>query len=116
MTIGEEDVACMTKCGYLGSIIQRSGEIDRKVSHQIQEDLLKWRATTGVLCDRKFSSRLKSKFYRVAIRPSLFYETDCWPVKKTFEYKIEVAEMLMLRWIYDHTMMNRMITRSLERS
>ena len=54
-----------------------------------------------------FPSRLKGKFYRVAIRPSILYGTECWPVKKTFEHKMEVTEMRMLRWKCFHTMMDR---------
>ena len=42
-----------------------------------------------MLCDRKFPSRLKGKFYRVAIRPSMLYVTECWPLKKIFEHKDE---------------------------
>ena len=60
-----------------------------------------------MICDRKFPSRLKGKFYRVAIRPALLYGIKCWPVKKTFEHKMEVTEMLMLRWMCGHTMMDR---------
>jgi len=37
---------------YLGSIIQKDGEIDSDVNHRIQAGWLKWRSATGVLCDR----------------------------------------------------------------
>ena len=48
-----------------------------------------------------------SKFYRVAFRPALLYGTECWPVKKFCEQKMEVAEMRMLRWMCGNTIMNR---------
>ncbi len=51
--------------------------------------------------------KLKGKFYRVAIRPALLYGTECWPVKKIFEHKMEVTEMRMLRWMCGHTLMDR---------
>ena len=60
-----------------------------------------------MLCDKKFPRRLKSKFYRVAIRPALLYVTECWPVKKVFEQRMKVIEMRMLRWMCGNTMMDR---------
>ena len=68
---------------------------------------LKWRVVTGVLCDKKFPSRLKDKFYRVAIRPALLYGTECWHVKKVFEQNMDVTELCMLRWMCGHTMIYR---------
>lgn len=63
MSIGEVVVTSTIKYKYLGSIIQSNGEIDGYVSHRIQVGWLKWREATGVLCDRKFPSRIKGKFY-----------------------------------------------------
>ena len=60
-----------------------------------------------MLCDKKFPSRLKGKFYRVAIRPTLLYGTECWPVKKVFEQRMEVIEMRMLRWMCGLTITDR---------
>ena len=97
VSIDEVVVKSTTKYKYLGSIIQRDGEIDGDVYHRIQASWLKWRAATVVLCDRKFPSKLKGKFYRVAIKPALLYVTECWPVKKIFEHKMGVTEMRMLR-------------------
>ena len=107
MSIGEEVVTSTTKYRYLRSVIQSNGEINGDVIHRIQAGWIKWRAATKVLCDRKFSSRLKGKFYRVAIRSALLYWAECWPVKKTFEHKIEVTEMCMLRWMCGYTLMDR---------
>ena len=52
---------------YLGSIIQKDGEINSDVNHKIQASWLKWRIAIGVLCDRNISLWLKGKFYRTAI-------------------------------------------------
>ena len=59
VTIGGEVVACTTKFRYLGSVIHSNGEIDGDVTNRIQAGWLKWQAASGVLCDRKFPSRLK---------------------------------------------------------
>ena len=78
--------------------------------------LAKWRVAIGVLCDKKFPSRLKGMFYRVSIRPTLMYRTECWPVKNVFEQRMDVTEMRMLRWMCGHTKVDRIRTRSLRRS
>ena len=52
-----------------------------------------------VFCDRKFPSRLKGKFYRVAIDSVLLYETEYWLVKKTFKDEMDAKEIRMLRWM-----------------
>ena len=51
--------------------------------------------------------RLKGKFYRVAIRPALLYGTKCWPVKKIYEQKMEVAKTKMLRWMCGNTIIDK---------
>ena len=91
----------------MGSIIQSNGEIDGDVTHRTQAGWLKWRAATGVLCDKKFLNRLKGKTFRVAIRPSLLYGKECWFVKKVFEQRMDVTELRMLRWMCGHTMIDR---------
>ena len=73
----------VTKCfKYLGSIIQKDGEIDGDVNHRIKAGWFKWRSATGVLCDRNMPLSLKGKFYRTTVRPSLLYGTECWANKK----------------------------------
>ena len=58
---------------YLGSMLQRDGDIDEDVSRRIKAGWMKWRQAFGVLCDKKVSQKLKSKFYRTAIRPAMLY-------------------------------------------
>ena len=76
VSIGEAIVKYTTKYKYLGSIIQRDGEIGGDVNHRIQASWIKWLAATAVLCVRKFPSRLKGKFYRMANSPALLYGTE----------------------------------------
>ncbi|XP_070001984.1 uncharacterized protein [Nicotiana sylvestris] len=42
---------------------------------------------------------LKVKFYKVVVRPTMLYGTECWLVKKSHVQKMKVAEMKMLIWM-----------------
>ncbi|GJU45006.1 hypothetical protein Tco_1202272 [Tanacetum coccineum] len=69
---------------------------------------LKWRAATGILCDKNVALELKGKFYRVAIRPAMLYGSECWPLTKAQASRMEVAEMRMLRWTCVVNIVNKM--------
>jgi hypothetical protein len=88
---------------YLGSMLQKNGDINEDVSHRIKAGWLKWRQASGVFCDPRVPLNLKGKFYRTAIRPALLYGVECWPTKRRHVQPLSVAEMRMLRWISDHT-------------
>ncbi|XP_070036950.1 uncharacterized protein [Nicotiana tomentosiformis] len=76
---------------YLRSIIQGNGEIDEDVSHRIGAGWMKWRLTSGVLYDKNVPPRLRGKFYRVVVRPSMMYGAEYWPVKNSHVQKMKVA-------------------------
>jgi hypothetical protein len=52
---------------YLGSMLQKNGDIDDDASHRIKAGWLKWHQASSVLCDPKVPLKLKGKFYRTAI-------------------------------------------------
>jgi hypothetical protein len=62
---------------YLGSMLQKDGDIDEDVSNRIKADWLKWRQASGVLCDPRVPLKLKAKFYRTAIRLTMLYGAEC---------------------------------------
>jgi hypothetical protein len=62
---------------YLGSMLQKDGDIDEDLSHRIKDGWLKWHQTSGVLCDPRVPLKLKGKFYRTAIRPAMLYGAEC---------------------------------------
>ncbi|KAM1503592.1 hypothetical protein ACFXTO_028813 [Malus domestica] len=88
---------------YLGSILQKNGELDGDLNHRIQAGWMKWKSASGVLWDRRRPLKLKGKFYRTAIRPAMLYGTECWAVKHQYVHKMGVAEMRMLRGMCGHT-------------
>ncbi|GJT38900.1 zinc finger CCCH domain-containing protein 18 isoform X1 [Tanacetum coccineum] len=103
--IGEKILQPKESFRYFGSMLHKSGRIDEDVSHRIKAAWMKWRAATGVLCDRKVPLKLKGKFYRVAIRPALLYGTlsDMIP-NGVYRAELEVENIInkmregWLRW------------------
>jgi hypothetical protein len=92
---------------YLGSMLQKNGDIDKDVSHIIKAVWLKWRQASSVLCDPRVPLKLKGKFYRTVILLAMLYGAECWPIKRQHVQQLSVAEMRMLRWICGHTRRDR---------
>ncbi|GKD81028.1 ataxia telangiectasia mutated family protein [Tanacetum coccineum] len=104
--IGDKILQPKESFRYLGSVIHRSGRIDDDVTHRIRTGWTRWRAASGVLCDKRVPLKLKGKFYRVAIRPAMLYGSECWPITKAQANRVEVAELRMLRWTCGKTMLD----------
>ncbi|XP_070022982.1 uncharacterized protein [Nicotiana sylvestris] len=83
------------------------GEIDEDVTHRIGAGWMKRGLASGVLCDKKVSLKLKGKFYRVVVRPTMLYVAECCPVKIAHVQKMKVEEMRMSRWMCGHTRLDR---------
>ena len=60
-----------------------------------------------MVCDRKISAKVKGKVYKTVVRPAMTYGAETWPIKKTQEKKMDVAEMRMLRWMCGVTRRDR---------
>jgi hypothetical protein len=82
---------------YLGSMLQKNGDIDEDVSHRIKASWLKLRQASSVLCDPRVPLKPKGKFYRTVIRPAILYGAECWPTKRRHVEQLSVAEMRMLQ-------------------
>jgi len=39
------------------------------------------------------------RLYRTAVKPAMWYGTECWAVKNQHESQVSVAEMRMLHWM-----------------
>ena len=78
---------------YLGSMLQRDGDIDADDSHRIKTGWIKWRQASGILCDKSIPQKLKGKFYRMTIRPAMLYGAECQLTKIRHVQQLSVAEM-----------------------
>ena len=93
MIISGVEVSEVESFKYLGSFVQKNGDLDEDVKHRIKCGWMKWREASGVLCDKRIPMRLKGKFYKSVVRPAMLYGSECWAVDKKIEQKMSVAEM-----------------------
>ncbi|XP_075087869.1 uncharacterized protein LOC142169844 [Nicotiana tabacum] len=68
---------------------------------------MKWRLASDVLWNKNVPVRLKGKFYKVVVKPTLLYGTEYWPVKNSHTHKLKVDEMRILRWICGHAWLDK---------
>ncbi|KAI0489422.1 hypothetical protein KFK09_029264 [Dendrobium nobile] len=108
VTLGDQVINKSTRFRYLRSIVQSDGEVDRDIISRIQVGWLKWRNASGLLCDRKVPLTFKEKFYKMVVRPTMIYCTECRPLKEKHKIKLSVAEMRMLRWMNGFTLTDKM--------
>ncbi|EYC14995.1 hypothetical protein Y032_0038g3565 [Ancylostoma ceylanicum] len=83
----------MKEFQYLGSFLSADGTVGAAVHGRISCARLKWRESTGILCDRRCSRVLRGKVYRTVVSPALPYGSEYWPVAKTHERMLNTAEM-----------------------
>jgi len=84
---------------YLGFFVQKNGVFDEDMQRRIKCGWIEWREGSGVLCDKRIPTRLKGKFYKGVVRPTIVVcGSECWAVDKRIEQRMSVAKMSMLRW------------------
>jgi len=59
-----------------------------------------------MLCDKRIALGLKSKVYRMVVKPTVLYRSECWPLKKTQIERLMVAEMRMIGWMCGYMRMD----------
>ncbi|GKB15750.1 hypothetical protein Tco_0849673, partial [Tanacetum coccineum] len=77
--IGDKILQPKESFRYLGSMLHKSRRIDEDVAHRIKASWLK---------------------------PAMLYGSECWTITKALANRMEVAELMMLRWTYGKTMLD----------
>ena len=60
-----------------------------------------------IMCDRRIYLWVNGKVYKTVVTSAMVYGAETWAVKKAQEKKLDVAEMMMLRWIIGVTKLDR---------
>ncbi|XP_068235932.1 uncharacterized protein [Palaemon carinicauda] len=82
---------------YLGSIMSENENLDAEVSHRIQCVLMNWRKSSGILCDRRISVKVKGKFHKKRCKTIHALWRSDLVNKERARKKMEVDETRMLR-------------------
>jgi len=77
MIISGDEVSEIESFKYLGFFVQHNGGFDEDLKHRIICGWVKWREASGVLCDMRIPVRLKGKFYKNVMRPTMLYGSEC---------------------------------------
>uniref|UniRef100_A0A914WJ69 Reverse transcriptase domain-containing protein n=1 Tax=Plectus sambesii TaxID=2011161 RepID=A0A914WJ69_9BILA len=107
LSVDGQQVSQTSRFKYLGSVIAREGGAEEDVKARTASGWLKWRATSGVLCDPRMPRWLKGKVYRSVVRPALLYGCECWATTKKDEQRMKTTEMRMLCWMCGLTRLDR---------
>ncbi|EYB85545.1 hypothetical protein Y032_0296g1692 [Ancylostoma ceylanicum] len=97
--IDDNDLRRSDYLKYSGSTLSADGSLVHEVVALVNAAWLKWRSTTGVLCDKNIPDRFKSKVYSAVVRYVTLYGAECWPAAKEVERRliINVMETKMAR-------------------
>ena len=96
---GEEEIGDVTQSQYfkyLSSNVTSDETLDSEINHRIQSGWRNYKNISKVLYDKRISTLLKGKAYKTGET----YGAETWPIKKSQERKLDVAEMRILRWMY----------------
>ena len=83
---------------YLGATVSSDGRCE-EVTRKIHAGWMSWKKVSGVLCDRKLSTRVKGKMYKSVVRLAMLYGMETVAVAERQVGKIEVAQLEMVRWV-----------------
>ena len=101
------ELAKVDEFKYLGSMVQENGKCEREVKKRIQAGWSKWRKVSGIICDRKLSTRVKGKVYNTAARPAMLYGMETVALTRRQEAELKVAELRMLRFAMGVTRLDK---------
>ena len=64
---------------------------------------MKLRIISKILYDHRIPIKLNAKLYKTTLRLAMFYDIECWVVKRQHIHKMSRAKIKMLRQISEDT-------------
>ena len=68
---------------------------------------MKLRIISKILYDHRIPIKLNAKLYKTTLRLAMFYDIECWVVKRQHIHKMSRAKIKMLRQISEDTRKHR---------
>ena len=79
----------------LGQLFQSNRACGKEEKTQVQAG---WRKISGVMCDKRVTTKVNRKVYELVIRPAILFGLETGALTKRQKAKLEVAELKMLRF------------------
>ncbi|VVC28405.1 Hypothetical protein CINCED_3A001717 [Cinara cedri] len=77
MTINGDIISEIESFMCLGFIVKKkSSDFNEDVKHKNKGGWVKWKESCGVLCDKRIPMRLKGKFYKSVVRPTMLHGSE----------------------------------------
>ncbi|KAL4126178.1 hypothetical protein QTP88_010404 [Uroleucon formosanum] len=93
MAVGGDTIKKVEYFKYLGSVVPKDGDFGMDLKHRMKCGWMKWRDVSGVLCDKRISTKLKDKLYRSVVIPAMLYGLECWTADRRIEQTRVVMKM-----------------------
>lgn len=97
--IGETRYERVDSFKYLGSLVTSINDMYTEIDQRILNANRAYFSLARVFKSKLLSLRLKSRLYKVMVRPVLLYGCESWATTSALENKLQVCENQMLRWI-----------------
>ena len=81
---------------YLGSSISNTNDLDHELKCRIGKAASAFSSLNKIWGSKKFSRRLKLRFYNSNVVPTLLYGSETWQLKATHERKLDAFDMKCL--------------------
>ena len=107
LTIENDNLDVVDKFCYLGDMISAGGGAEESILTRIRCGWKKFRELLPVLTSKGFSLLSKGSFYQACIRSVIIYAGETWAVREEDLSKLERNDMMMIRWMCNVTLKER---------
>ena len=98
---------------YLGDRLNASGGCETAVTSRVRIGWMKFRECGELLCERRFSLRMKGTVYRSCVRSAMLYESETWCLRESEMAILRRTETAMVRSMCGVKLMGRKNTEEL---
>ena len=107
LTIDDDNLDVVDKFCYLGDMISAGGGAEESILTRIRCGWKKFRELLPVLTSKGFSLLSKGSFYQACIRSVIIFAGETWAVREEDLSKLERNDMMMIRWMCNVTLKER---------
>jgi len=101
---------CVNQFCYLGDMIGARGGAVEASRTRLRCAWGKFRELSQILTTRRASLKVKGKIYRACVQRVLVYGSETWPMKAEEMQRLERTEWMMMRWMCNVSLKDKIKT------